>query len=79
MHPSSMRKMASAQGTNIRRILESAGVENNVISNFEAQDITTEVGPKLSDVQLILLGSMMLGKRQLIGSLCRNSSWGNGK
>ena len=33
---------------------------------FEAQDITTEVVPTLSDAQLIQLGLTTLGKRQLL-------------
>ena len=67
--------MASSD-SDMRRILESAGVENSIISNFEAQDITTEVVPTLSDAQLIQLGLTTLGKRQPIRSLCRNSSSG---
>ena len=71
-------KMAFSDN-DMRRILESVGAENSVISNFEAQGITTEVVPTLSDAQLIQLGLTTLGKRQLIRSLCRNSSSGNGK
>ena len=58
-------KMAFSD-SDMRRILESVGVENSVISNFEAQDITTEVVPTLSDAQLIQLGLTTLGKRQLM-------------
>ena len=46
-------KMASSD-SDMRRILESVGVENSVISNFEAQDIITEVVPTLSGAQLQL-------------------------
>ena len=48
-------------------------------SNFEAHDITTEIVPTLSDAQLIQLGLKTLEKRQLLRSLCRNSSTRNGK
>ena len=70
--------MASSR-SDMGRILKSVGVESSVISNFEAEDITTEVVPTLSDAQLIQLGLTTLGKPQLIRSLCRNSSSGNGK
>ena len=67
--------MASA----MRRILESVGVERSVIEKFEAQDITPDVVKTLSDTQKLELGVTTLGKLQLIRSLCRESSAGNGK
>ena len=67
--------MASA----MRRILESVGVERSVIETFEAQDITPDIVQTLSDTQMFELGVTTLGKRQLIWSLCRESSAGNGK
>ena len=67
--------MASA----MRRILSSVGVESSVVEKFEAQDITPDVVQTLSDTQQFELGVTTLGKRQLIQSLCRESSAGNGK
>ena len=71
--------MAASGVFNMRRILQSVGIENSVIANFEAQDVTPEVVPSLSDEQLVQLGVTTLGKRQLVRSLCRESSAGNGK
>ena len=38
---------SSTAGGVIRRILESVGVENRVILNFEGQDVTAEMAPTL--------------------------------
>ena len=69
----------SAPNSDMRRLLESVGVGSDVIHNFGAQDNTVEIVPTLSDTQLIQLGLKTLGKRQLVRSLCRNSSTSNGK
>ncbi|KAL9972766.1 hypothetical protein ACROYT_G019132 [Oculina patagonica] len=61
----------------MRRILESVGVENSVIVNFEAQDVTPEIVSTISDAQLVELGVTTLGKRQIIRNLCRDSNAGN--
>ena len=42
-------------------LLESVGVENSMIVNLEAQDITAEVVPTLSDAQLVQHGLTTLG------------------
>ena len=67
--------MASA----MRRILDSLGVESIVTDKFEAQDITPDLVQTLSDTQIFELRVTTLGKRQLIRSLCRESSADNGK
>ena len=71
--------VTSAPNSDMRRLLESVGVGNDVIHNFGAQDNTAEIVPTLSDTQLIQLGLKTLGKRQLVSSLCRNSSTRNDK
>ena len=71
--------VTSAPNSDMRRLLESVGVGNDVIHNCGAQDNTAEIVPTLSDTQLIQLGLKTLGKRQLVHSLCRNSSTRNGK
>ena len=65
--------MASSD-SDMRRILESVGVENSVISNFEAHFITTEKVPMLTDFQLFLLGLKTFEKRELIRSCCTKYS-----
>ena len=67
--------MASA----MRRILELVGLESSVIEKFEAEDITPEVLRTLPDTKMFELGITAFGKRQLIRSLCRESSGGSGK
>ena len=67
--------MASA----MRRILESVGLESSVIEKFEAEDISPEVVQTLPDTKMFELGITTLGKRQLIRSLCSESSGGRGK
>ena len=70
----------STPNSDMRRLLDqSVGVGNDVIHNFEAHNITAEIVPTLSDAQLIQLGLKTLEKRQLVRSLCRNSSTRNGK
>ena len=58
----------------MRRNLESFGVENNVIQNFEGQEITPEIVATLTDSQLDELGLKTLGKRQLVKGRCQNMS-----
>ena len=41
----------SALNSDMRRLLESVGVGDDVIHNFEAQDITAEIVPTLSEAQ----------------------------
>ena len=43
----------SAPNSDMRRLLESVGVGNDVIHNFGAQDNTAEIVLTLSDTQLI--------------------------
>ena len=57
----------------MRRILESLGVENDVIRNFEAQEISPTVVQTLTDTQLEELGIKTLGKRQLLRGRCQNT------
>ena len=52
---------------------------NDVIHNFEAQNITAEIVSNLSDVQPIQPGLKTLEKQQLVRSLCKNSSTRNAK
>ena len=67
--------MASA----MRRILESVGLESSVIEKFEAENITPEVLQTFPDAKMFELGITTFRKRQLIRSLCRESSGGSGK
>ena len=46
----------SAPNSAIRRLLELVGIGNDLIQNFEEQDITAEIVPILSNAQLIQLG-----------------------
>ena len=46
----------SAPYSAIRRLLELVGIGNDLIQNFEEQDITAEIVPILSNAQLIQLG-----------------------
>ena len=47
----------SAPNCAMRRLQELVGVGNDLIQNFEEQDITAEIVPILSNAQLIQLGS----------------------
>ena len=47
---------ASAPKSAMRRLLELVGIGNDLIQNFEEQDITAEIVPILSNAQLIQLG-----------------------
>ena len=46
----------SAPNSAIRRLLELVGIGNDLIQNFEEQDITAEIVPILSNAKLIQLG-----------------------
>ena len=46
----------SAPNSAIRRLLELVGIGNDLIQNFEEQDITAEIVSILSNAQLIQLG-----------------------
>ena len=59
--------------------MASLSIESSVLEKFEAQDIAPEVVQNLSDAQLFELGVTTIGKRQLLRSLCRESSASNGK
>ena len=63
----------------MRRILEWVGLVSSVVEKFEAEDITHEVLQTLPDTKMFELGITTFGKRQLIQSLCRESSGCSGK
>ena len=65
----------STPNSDMGRLLDySVDAGNDVIHNFEAQNITAEIVSNLSDVQPIQLGLKTLEKQQLVRSLCKNSS-----
>ena len=70
----------STPNSDMGKLLDySVDAGNDVIHNFEAQNITAEIVSNLSDVQPIQLGLKTLEKQLLVRSLCKNSSTRNAK